>query len=62
MVCVDVFARRYYYADERLEDGSPLYNGVNGDAHAEHFAVLAGHKEQEAWCQTFVKGIGYKKF
>ncbi|CAI6307651.1 unnamed protein product [Periconia digitata] len=53
---------KFYYADERLEDGSPLYQGVNGDAHADHFAELVEHKTQGEWLQTFVKGIGYKNF
>lgn len=52
---------RYYYADERKEDGSAIYR-VNGDAHADLFWKLAEEKEQGSWQQTFVKGKGYAKF
>lgn len=53
---------RFYYADERKDDGSPVYNAIDGPAHAEFYAQLAEHKTQGAWQQTFVKGVGYKKF
>lgn len=53
---------RFYYADERQEDGKPMLQGVGGDAHAAHFLRLAEEKSQLPWQQTFVKGIGYKDF
>lgn len=53
---------RFYWVDERKEDGTPMYTGVSADAHADYFADLVDHKAQEEWSQTFVKGIGYKKF
>lgn len=53
---------RFYYGDERKADGSAKYR-VDGDAHAELYWKLAEEdKTQGPWLQTFVKGIGYKKF
>ncbi|KAK8844100.1 hypothetical protein IAR55_006894 [Kwoniella newhampshirensis] len=51
----------FYYADERKADGTAIVD-VNGDAHADHFLTLANEKEQGPWQQTFVKGVGYKRF
>ncbi|KAJ5226099.1 hypothetical protein N7468_007324, partial [Penicillium chermesinum] len=53
---------KFYYADERKADGTPAYSAVDGDAHGDFYAGLAGHKTQGPWQQTFVKGIGYKQF
>jgi hypothetical protein len=53
---------RFYYADERKEDGSPASMAISGEAHAEHYIDLAEGKEQGPWHQTFVGGQGYKKF
>lgn len=53
---------RFYYADERKEDGAPAYGAINGEAHAALYTSLAKSPTQEPWLQTFVKGIGYKKF
>lgn len=53
---------RFYYADERKPDGSPAFRDVDGDAHAEMYVSLAEGDEQGPWQQTFVKGVGYKKF
>lgn len=53
---------RFYYADQRKADGTPSYNGIDGEAHGKFYAELAGGKSQGEWQQTFVKGIGYKKF
>lgn len=53
---------KFYYGDERKSDGSAKYR-VDGDAHAELYWKLAEEdKTQGPWMQTFVKGIGYKKF
>ncbi|KPM45544.1 hypothetical protein AK830_g972 [Neonectria ditissima] len=52
---------KFYYADERKADGSPKYR-VDGDAHADLFWELANAKTQGPWMQTFVQGVGYKKF
>jgi hypothetical protein len=58
MLTVDSF----YFVDERHEDGSPMVEGVNGDAHAEEFLKLARDPKQGPWQYTFAKGIGYKAF
>jgi hypothetical protein len=53
---------RFYYADERNDDGSPAYGNVDGPAHGEHYLHLSEGQSQGPWQQTFVKGIGYKRF
>jgi len=53
---------KFYYADQRTEDGGPAYSAVDGPAHAKLYAELAEGTSQGPWQQTFVKGIGYKKF
>ena len=52
---------RFYYADERKADGSPVYSAVDGPAHASFYTELAEGKSQGPWQQTFVKGFGYKR-
>ncbi|RGP69394.1 short chain type dehydrogenase [Fusarium longipes] len=52
---------KFYYADERKPEGGPIYR-VDGDAHGEMYWKLSQDKEQGDWLQTFVKGVGYKKF
>ncbi|OBT86027.1 hypothetical protein VE02_05532 [Pseudogymnoascus sp. 03VT05] len=53
---------KFYYSDERKADGAPAYSSIDGEAHAELYLQLAEGKSQGPWQQTFVKGIGYKKF
>lgn len=53
---------RFYYADERKEDGSPASMDVSGEAAAQHYVELAEGKEQGPWQQTFVIGKGYQRF
>lgn len=53
---------RFYYADERKANGSPASMDIDGEAHAKHYVELAEGKSQGPWLQTFVKGVGYKKF
>ncbi|KAL8990686.1 MAG: hypothetical protein Q9169_008062 [Polycauliona sp. 2 TL-2023] len=53
---------KFYYADERKEDGSPAGQNIDGKAHADLYVHLSEGKEQGPWQQTFVKGLGYKKF
>lgn len=53
--------RRFYYADERKQDGSAKYR-VDGDGHAQLFLQLAEDSTPGPWLQTFVKGVGYKRF
>ncbi|KAK8040752.1 hypothetical protein PG994_013759 [Apiospora phragmitis] len=53
---------KFYYADERKPDGTPMYGAINGDAHADYYMELAEEAAQGPWAQTFVKGVGYTKF
>ncbi|KAK9235242.1 hypothetical protein V1525DRAFT_410552 [Lipomyces kononenkoae] len=53
---------KFYYGDERKADGSPAYGAIDGEAHAKLYLELAEGKTQGPWQQTFVKGVGYKKF
>ena len=52
----------WYFADERLPDGSPVMMDLSGEAHADAYWDLAMGKEQRPWNYTFVKGKGYVKF
>jgi hypothetical protein len=53
---------RFYYADERTEEGKPVGMAVDGEAHAELYLRLASEEKPVEWQQTFVKGKGYVKF
>ena len=51
----------FYYADERKEDGAPVYMAIDGDAHGKFYVELS-KKNQIPWLATFVKGTGYVDF
>ena len=53
---------RYYYADERFEDGRSIFLDICGQAHAEFYYDLAMKQEQGPWEATFVEGAGYVDF
>lgn len=53
---------KFYYPDQRLEDGTPMWKGTEGVPHAELFLELAKDPKQREWQQTFVAGKGYKRF
>lgn len=53
---------RFYYADERLDNGAPAFADIDGPAHGAEYVKLAEGKEQGPWLHTFVKGSGYKSF
>ncbi|KAF7519878.1 hypothetical protein G7054_g12962 [Neopestalotiopsis clavispora] len=53
---------RFFYADERLEDGKHVGMNLDGEAHAEFFAQLANHEGKVPWLATFVKGKGHVQF
>jgi hypothetical protein len=53
---------RFYYCDERTADGEPVYNNVDGQAHADVFLQLAEQEKQEEPILTFVSGKGIVKF
>ncbi|ORX93793.1 putative short-chain dehydrogenase [Clohesyomyces aquaticus] len=52
---------RFYYADERKADRTPVYHAIDGEAHGEFYVALS-EKEQGPWLATFVKGTGYVAF
>jgi NAD(P)-dependent dehydrogenase (short-subunit alcohol dehydrogenase family) len=53
---------RFFYADQRLPDGAPMGNNVDGPAHGEFYAQLVQREKEVPWLATFVKGKGYVKF
>ena len=53
---------RFYYADERWDDGASPLNEIDGPAHGKEYLELARDPKQRPWDYTFVKGIGYKAF
>ncbi|RSL47277.1 hypothetical protein CEP53_010000 [Fusarium sp. AF-6] len=53
---------KFYYADQRNEDGSPVMAAIDGNAHGEFYTELAESKTQGPWLASFVKGKGYVKF
>ncbi|RMJ17317.1 hypothetical protein CDV36_003005 [Fusarium kuroshium] len=53
---------KFYYADQRNEDGSPVMAAIDGSAHGEFYTELAESKTQGPWLASFVKGKGYVKF
>ncbi|KAM0191684.1 hypothetical protein ACHAPA_008294 [Fusarium lateritium] len=52
---------KFYYADERHEDNTPMWTGVSGEGHATLYTELAEGDKQPEWQQTFVTGLGYRK-
>lgn len=53
---------RFFYADERLDDGKAKGFEIGGDTHADFYAQLANHEGNVPWHATFVKGKGYVQF
>ncbi|KAL4792957.1 hypothetical protein BDV19DRAFT_367374 [Aspergillus venezuelensis] len=53
---------RFFYVDERDEEGKPKVQGLDGPAHAEFFASLVDREDEVPWHATFVKNRGYVKF
>lgn len=53
---------RFFYADERNEDGSIKGMAVDGPAHGDFYPQLAAHEGNVPWQATFVKGKGYVEF
>ncbi|KAK9241647.1 hypothetical protein V1506DRAFT_465777 [Lipomyces tetrasporus] len=53
---------KFYYADERNRDGSPVGTNRDGTAHAEAYFQLVEATEQGPWDYTFVKSKGFAKF
>jgi len=58
-----MWSYRFYFVDEREQDGTPMWQGVNADAHAEFISGLVdGSVKDVPWKATFVKGKGYAHF
>ncbi|OAP57659.1 hypothetical protein AYL99_08397 [Fonsecaea erecta] len=53
---------RFFYADERFEDGAAKARAIDADAHAEFYAQLAAHEGNVPALATFVKDKGYVNF
>ncbi|KAL6872712.1 hypothetical protein J3F83DRAFT_771957 [Trichoderma novae-zelandiae] len=53
---------KFYFADERKADGSPVYGAISGPAHGAFYTDLATQKTQGPWNATFVKDQGYVAF
>jgi len=53
---------RFFYTDERYDDGKLKGGAIDGDAHAEFYAQLADHEGNVPWHATFVKDKGYVQF
>lgn len=52
----------FFYADERNADGSVKGGALDGPAHGDFYAKLAGHEGNVPWHATFVQDKGYTKF
>ena len=55
-------AYRFYWADERTEEGAPVLLDISGPVAAVEYVRLAEAKEQGPWLNTHVKGKGYVDF
>lgn len=54
--------RRFFYADQRNEDGSMAGMQLDAEAHAQFYTSLAEGKTQDVpWLATFTKSKGYVK-
>ena len=52
---------RFFFADERKADGSPMTDGPDGQSHADFYLTLAEGKNDLPYFATFVGGK-YKAF
>jgi hypothetical protein len=53
---------RFFYADERTEEGKLKGMALDGPAHGEFYAQLARQEGTMPWHATFVKDKGYVQF
>ncbi|KAI1441552.1 NAD(P)-binding protein [Annulohypoxylon stygium] len=53
---------KFYYVDERHEDGTYVTSDLSGSGHATLFLDLVKDAKQRPWDQTFVTGKGYVEF
>lgn len=53
---------RFFYADERYENGTNKGLNVSGKAHAEFYEQLVKHEGNIPWHATFIEDKGYTSF
>ncbi|KAJ8106076.1 hypothetical protein ONZ43_g7184 [Nemania bipapillata] len=53
---------RFFYVDERYEDGKSKGSAIDGPAHADFYVQLASHEGNVPALATFVKDKGYVGF
>lgn len=54
---------RFFFVDERMEDGTPMFVGAGPQAHADIFLSLADRTAGEVpWQITFLAAKGYVEF
>ena len=54
---------RFFFVDERMEDGTPMFIGAGPQEHANIFVSLADRTAGEVpWQITFLAGKGYVEF
>ena len=53
---------RFYFGDERTEEGKVRGTAISGKGHADFYYDLAQKKDQGPWDATFVTGKGYVDF
>ncbi|KAI1332334.1 putative short chain type dehydrogenase [Xylariaceae sp. FL0255] len=53
---------KFYFTDERLADGRPAGQGIDGPAHGDLYLSLAHEEKQSHWLVTFTKEEGRKNF
>ncbi len=56
------YLARFFYADERHQDGKFKGMTLDGPAHGDFYAQLATQAEKVPWHATFVKDKGYVQF
>ncbi|EGR51305.1 uncharacterized protein TRIREDRAFT_104060 [Trichoderma reesei QM6a] len=49
---------KFYFADQRKSDGSPVYGAISGPAHGSFHTELAAQQSQGPWNAIFVKDQG----
>jgi hypothetical protein len=62
LIASNAWISRFFYADERTEDGKIVGKDVDGTAHAEFYAQLARQEGDIPSQATFVKNKGYVGF
>ena len=53
---------KFYFMDQRFEDGSPAREQMSGEVAAEMMLELVRDAKQREWYHTIVKGKGYVDF